>query len=559
MEDIPPRHRLLPAAIAYRALHEPERSYALLPRGDKLQDDFFTLTYGAFSRAVDEMSWWLDEMLGRVEKDRFKNFPTLPYIGANDFRYALLMYAAMKTARKALLPFAANTPEGLLSLLELSGSEVVMASDNHRELWKEPLALKPDLRFIEMPDIGHFIHDRAVTPYPYDRSYDEGMNDPVYMIQTSGTTGHPKPILATGRSVKNNIEVSVRYSDHAPSDQKLAVYGTLHGSYYPNILPMSWIAGLVSVAMLPLYLGDATPIVLPAATIPTPMTATYIDEMNRLVPKGSRNGLVMTPDVLRETVGHAKYRQGMKRYDWIGYAGAPLDHVTGDLVASLVPRLQSFNGSTDTGVYPLLLNDPVDWKIHRFPRDHEGYHLEFFTDDLYELCIRRQPDDHRAVFTRDAECQIWHTNDLWRKVPGREGFYAGAGRVDDFIKLSSMTKFNAIAIEQSIDGHPDVAKSLVAGDDQARPFIIVEPAPEILASCSTVDVLGRAWRACEAANEKILPEARLTKELTLIADPAMPIKRTAKGTVDRRSTIKMYEKRIENLSIMPQTTICIVV
>lgn len=99
MEDIPEQYHLLPAAVDYRAKHDPERVFALLPKGDTLQDGWYPLTYRMFAKAIDETCWWLDEVLRSVLGVEMA-LPTVPYIGSDDWRYTLLMYAAVKTGRK---------------------------------------------------------------------------------------------------------------------------------------------------------------------------------------------------------------------------------------------------------------------------------------------------------------------------------------------------------------------------------------------------------------------------------------------------------------------------
>ena len=92
MEDVPKQQHLLPAAIDYRAKQSPDRIYAVLPKGDRLEDGFFDLTYAAFSKAVDAVARWLDDVLGAIPPESiFNGFPTVPYIGPDDFRYILLI------------------------------------------------------------------------------------------------------------------------------------------------------------------------------------------------------------------------------------------------------------------------------------------------------------------------------------------------------------------------------------------------------------------------------------------------------------------------------------
>ncbi|TKA68253.1 hypothetical protein B0A55_09937 [Friedmanniomyces simplex] len=349
MEDVTEQQHLLPAAVDHRAKHTPEKIYAALPKGDRLEDGFFDLTYTAFARAIDAAAWWLDSVLGaKSAKTKFDELATVPYVGPDDFRYGLFIHAAMKTGRKVMYPFPANTPEGLVRLLELSNSEVVLASVCHKHIWTEPLMLKPEIRLIEVPEICEFVHDKHVEPYLYERTMAEGIDDAQMLIQTSGTTSHPKPIVLNNRWTKEYLE---------------------------------------DVALL-----------------------------------GKRNGIILVPDMLRHLVRDPEARQSLKLYDWVG--------------------------------------------------DH-GFYMDYYSDDLYELCTKRQQNDPRHVPAID----VFHTRDLWRAAPGRGGFWMNAGRVDDFVKLSTMTKFNAIAIEQIVEANPIVAKCVIAGDSRKKAFILVEPSP----------------------------------------------------------------------------------
>ncbi|KAK0258348.1 hypothetical protein LTR35_018177 [Friedmanniomyces endolithicus] len=190
MEDVTEQQHLLPAAVDYRAKHTPEKIYAALPKGDRLEDGFFDLTYTAFARAIDAAAWWLDSVLGaKSAKTKFEELATIPYVGPDEFRYVLFIHAAMKTGRKVMYPFPANTPEGLVRLLELSNSEVVLASVCHKHIWTEPLKLKPEIRPIEVPEICEFVHDKHVEPYLYERTMAEGIDDAQMLIQTSGFPG----------------------------------------------------------------------------------------------------------------------------------------------------------------------------------------------------------------------------------------------------------------------------------------------------------------------------------------------------------------------------------
>lgn len=97
-KTIPYGQRLAPQVVDEIAQHTPDRTYAILPKTDKLDGGFEDLTFEQYANAVNKLAWWLVKELGTVEDDA--DFPTLAYIGPNDLRYALLCYAAIKAHRK---------------------------------------------------------------------------------------------------------------------------------------------------------------------------------------------------------------------------------------------------------------------------------------------------------------------------------------------------------------------------------------------------------------------------------------------------------------------------
>lgn len=106
-----------------------------------------------------------------------------------------------------------------------------------------------------------------------------------------------------------------------------------------------------------------------------------------------------------------------------------------------------------------------------------------------------------------------------------------------------MTKFNAIEFEQKLERHPGVVRALVAGDARSKPFAIVELGAAALESGqSSQDVV---HEALQIANENVFEEVQLSADLVIVTDAARPIKRTDKGSTDRKNTIAMYSEEIE--------------
>jgi hypothetical protein len=57
----------------------------------------------------------------------------------------------------------------------------------------------------------------------------------------------------------------------------------------------------------------------------------------------------------------------------------------------------------------------------------------------------------------------------------------------------------------------------------------------------------RIWPAVEEANRSASAFGRIFKEMVLVARPDKPLPHTAKGTVDRKAAIALYDEEIRAL------------
>jgi hypothetical protein len=84
-----------PVLVEERVREDPNRTYSIIPKTTSLEDGYVNFTYQQLARAVNKMSWWLDQQLGKAV-----NFEIFSYIGLNDHRYTILYIAAAKTGRQ---------------------------------------------------------------------------------------------------------------------------------------------------------------------------------------------------------------------------------------------------------------------------------------------------------------------------------------------------------------------------------------------------------------------------------------------------------------------------
>ena len=127
--------------------------------------------------------------------------------------------------------------------------------------------------------------------------------------------------------------------------------------------------------------------------------------------------------------------------------------------------------------------------------------------------------------------------------------------------------YAASAEEHLRASHEKIKAALIGGAGKSRPFLLLElVGPEgdrilrngLKKGEKIVEINGQKktdadliieeiWPVIEEANEHLAAETRLLKELVLVATKEKPFVRLGKGSVDRRSTFRLYEKEIESM------------
>jgi acyl-CoA synthetase (AMP-forming)/AMP-acid ligase II len=99
---LPSSQQLLPCLVDEIAQTEPNAVWAEFPASaTTYSDGFVPITYRQLSNAVNGVAWCLFDALGPADG---KSFDTLAYLGPNDWRYMILVLAAVKAGYKVSAP-----------------------------------------------------------------------------------------------------------------------------------------------------------------------------------------------------------------------------------------------------------------------------------------------------------------------------------------------------------------------------------------------------------------------------------------------------------------------
>ncbi|TGO54745.1 hypothetical protein BELL_1497g00010 [Botrytis elliptica] len=172
------RKQLLNNIVDGLAKVRPGTIYAEVPRSaTSYECGYRKISYADFANAINGLAHWLHDTLGPAE-----NFPTLAYIGPNDFRYNALMLAAVKAG----IPAHAN----LFKILECK----VLITVNPVLPMTHSIIEATGARAIECPDVDELL-DNIYPHYPFNKTFEQARKEPLVVLHTSGTTGFPKPIV----------------------------------------------------------------------------------------------------------------------------------------------------------------------------------------------------------------------------------------------------------------------------------------------------------------------------------------------------------------------------
>lgn len=311
------------------------------------------------------------------------------------------------------------------------------------------------------------------------------------------------------------------------------------------LAPPQWLAGIIGYAVWPLFMRLT--VIVPPLGVPQPFPTELIDEIHdKLKPDGG----FYLPSILKDLSVNPASLDRLRRLKYISYSGAPVEQWVGDLLCdhvNMVPIL----GSTEAGAIILRRNrDPKDWNWYQIDsRNGVQFELQGQGNGLFELISARDPALRRyqAIFIHRPHLDRFPHGDLYSKHPTKDGLYRYEGRKDDMFKLSWLAKVKAKDIESILNRHPTIQNVMVGGDGKPEPFVLVELKDPTVSPIHRAKATEVIWSLLQEINKTNVTEIQVPERLILLSDPARPLQRLTKGTLDRRSILQSYHADIESL------------
>lgn len=521
------------------AKNEPERPFQFIPSGDKAQDGWKPVTFVQLNNAINYMAHSLSNTITRSPDD--EEFPTIAYIGSNDMRYTVMLFACIKAGFKALFISPRNTPMVQLSLFEATRCNALYYSESMSAAIS-PCLDQLSMQSFTIESLDHFLNVES-SPFPYNRSIDQSRFDPLVVLHTSGSTGIPKPIVVKQGSlyVLQNLIHKGSYQGCSYSLASLP-----EGTKILVSMPMFHAAGVV---------GSLTGIITgTTAIMPLPNKPLSVDSVLECLEISGAQAVILPPSIVEGIAATDKGVEALIKLYELKYAGGALSPAVGNMLVEKGVKLRNLIGSTESFPYALYASpDPNLWQYFVFDSEFMGLDWRPCGENLYECVICRKDlsdPGNQSVFYTFPELSEWSTKDIYQPHPTLKDHWLHMGRADDIIVFSNGEKLNPVSIESAVSGHPLVKGALVVGEGRFQAALIIEPVDEAHApkdEAETEAFIDQVWPAIEQANSETVAHGRITRNLVAVADPSLPFARAGKETVQRAATVKLYKDFIEAL------------
>ncbi|KJR88497.1 NRPS-like enzyme [Sporothrix schenckii 1099-18] len=517
-----------------------DRVYATVTAStDDIEQGFRDITFRQLAGAVNATSWSMARQVGTST-----SFGVMAYLGVSDIRYAVYLFAAIKTGHQLMIPSVRNALPQHQAVFAEAACRIVHYTPEMAAVVGQLKDAMPDLQAFRVPPLDDLLAaGTTAAHFPYTRTWAAARTDPIIIAHSSGSTGNPKPTTITNGVY--SVYDSHRKAETIPGRiNQCYQLLDLEGDRFFNPFPPFHLAGLFAMSIMPVFYAC---IVCTGPPDKPPSGALLSRAMQLLARQQKRiRAAWCPPAVIEQLADQPGGFAQIASLDWIMYTGGPLAPAVGDRICHVTNVCQLY-GSTETGPHMSLIPLPHNWSYFEW---HPTYanDMEPMGDGTFEMVVRKgdgSQDWIRHLRQAYPDVDVWRTRDLFVQSPHSDKLWRFVGRRDDVLVLSNGEKFNPVDMEGVVTGHPLVRGALIVGTARFQAALVVEPmTPLVVSERDFVDAL---WPTIEQANSVGPAHGRIFRSKVLVAAPDKPFVRAGKGTVIRGRTTKLFEHELDAL------------
>ena len=395
------------------------------------------------------------------------------------------------------------------------------------------------MRKVFMPNLDFFLDNSSAKnadPYPFQGTFEEVKNKTFVILHTSGSTGIPKPVHVPHMVFSSqDAQQLIPFLGGRPT-----WVDRIRGKRLFVGLPLFHAACLAKTAYS--AFTGAT-LVLPPTV---PLTA---DVVNAVFTHANLDCAMIAPSLIIDIYKSPEYLANtIQRVKSLAYVGGTVSRTIGDDISSKIELVTMF-GATETLSHPIeLKDDPKDWEYISFS-SFAGCTFRPVRDSFYEMIVVRNPELSlfQGVFATFPKLNEYSTNDLYEAHPTKEGLWRFRMRSDDIICFNNAEKLNPVTMEATITGHPEVQSAVIGGHGQFQACLLLEPKYYPSTPEETTSFVDEVWPTVVEANKDCPAHGRVMKDFIMLTDPARPLPRAGKDTVQRSAVFQLYEHEFQSI------------
>ncbi|KAI1358591.1 putative NRPS-like enzyme [Xylaria arbuscula] len=509
--------------IRERAKDEHQVPILGYPRYKDKPTEYELFTGKDLDRMVDEACRVL--MKAGLEMNSRK---TVGLFAPSDLSFVVSLFALSRLGCRALTVSIRLSELACLNLMDKTECDTLLVGSTVRiNATIEGLKkARSDLTFIPIPTRAEF--DRAdIRPEPVVRPIPDREAEHTQLAlfgHSSGSTGLPKPLSLSHRSVLNNI-----------------YFGT--GCKAFNALPWYHLHG-VFTSFQAMYMRKTAHLY----NADLPLTSEYlVAALKEIQPEICHT----VPYVLKLMAERQDGIEVLKRCKFVTAAGARTPDELGDRVVQQGVNLGVILGLTEVGhMGDSIYREPGDdsWVYIR-PYANLRPHMFFkkVGEGVYEaVYLKSHPALMPSTSNSDDPQGSFHSKDLYVPHPTIENAWKYVARDDDRITLLSGEKILPVGMEGAVRESPLIRDGLMVGNDRLMPGLLLFRSTAA-ADLSDDEVTNAVWPLIEPANEVMDEYARITRDMITVLAADVEYPATDKNNIIRAASYRKFEDVIEKL------------
>ncbi|KAI0203901.1 hypothetical protein F4808DRAFT_449012 [Astrocystis sublimbata] len=467
----------------------------------------------------------------------------------NDARYVVLFIAAMKTGYKVLFISPRNSHEAQMSLFAATDCGTICFPDSHQSI-VDPWLQEREMRTMGIEPLDVCFMTREVPHFPYERTFEEAEWTPAVVLHTSGTTGLPKPFVAT-HGLLAAFDAYHNLPDWNESRTFTQVFSeTSKGMFAP--FPFFHAGGIYLFMSRAIYWGNPVSLGLSNRPLSPDLAVECLKSLNV--------GCALLPPVILEHMSQSPAAiEVLKSLEIVFFGGGELATYAGDeLVKHGVTLVNSIAATEFSPFTNYVIKKPELWQYFLVNSELIGidWRLVDGYDDVYRLVFVRQGvhPGLQTCFYALRDDQELDTKDLFKPHPYLKDHWLYCGRSDNILVLSNGEKLNPVNIESLVERHSLVKGALVIGSGRFQTALLIEPAKPPADEQEARGLVDAVWPDVVRANKETVAHGQISKKFIMLSDPQKPLPRGGKGTIQRANAIKLYEDEINQLYATAETS-----